>query len=297
MLKKFFLSAAITALLFTGCDSDSSTAPSSTVKEDRSVKEALDKKEQKDVGSYDEDEGDCVVKKLSANSFSMTMKESGVTTKITSTFVGDRVENEYYTTYAESVPMSSIQSWCEENKEEAKTKNATVTCSGRTMTIKEIEEAYLTFEDALISAKRTCNQIDDTDEDEPDSLEIITPEEDHPAVCSSRKTETSFVMRAEDQDSVRFEATAEYEGGLYTFVIELEFASKVSMSDIEEACDDLQVMYSEGADESESVQVVCNNRMIMVSGREVTDENPISKIAANLSDFCNEIDLTGEFPY
>lgn len=293
MLKKFFLSAAITALLFTGCDSDSSTAPSSTVKEDRSVKEALDKKEQKDVGSYDEDDGDCVVKKLSANSFSMTMKESGVTTKITSTFVGDRVENEYYTTYAESVPMSSIQSWCEENKEEAKTKNATVTCSGRTMTIKEIEEAYLTFEDALISAKRTCNQIDDTDEDD----EIITPEEDHPAVCSSRKTETSFVMRAEDQDSVRFEATAEYEGGLYTFVIELEFASKVPMSDIEEACDDLQAMYSEGADESASVQVVCNNRMIMVSGREVTDENPISKIAANLSDFCNEIDLTGEFPY
>ena len=48
MFKKFFLSAAVVALIFTGCDSDSSTAPSSTApssttKDSGAVKGALDR--------------------------------------------------------------------------------------------------------------------------------------------------------------------------------------------------------------------------------------------------------------
>lgn len=292
MLKKVFLTAAIAALVFSGCDSDSSTEPSSTAKDSQYTKGAIDKREY----TADSDDGGCVVKKLSSNSYSIAYTQGGASIKIISTVDGDVIENEYQSTYGASVPKSYIESLCEANKEEAKSKNATVTCTANTITIKEIEDTYLTFDEAMKSAKETCKDINGDDEETSDSIETITPDEDHPAVCSSRKTENSFVMRAEDQDSLRLEATAEYVDEIYTFVLELEFVSRIPMSVIEEACDDLRRMYSDSNDEPGSVQVKCDGRLLTVRGREETDENPISNVAASMSSFCNEIDLTGAFP-
>ena len=102
MFKKFFLSAAVVALIFTGCDSDSSTAPSSTTKDSGAVKGALDRHEY----SEKTDDGNCVVTKLSANSFSITYNQEGAATKIVSTIDGSTIEIEYQSTYGKSVPES-----------------------------------------------------------------------------------------------------------------------------------------------------------------------------------------------
>ena len=84
------------------------------------------------------------------------MKEDSAKTTITTTIAGGQAENDYVTEYDESVPMEMIQSLCESNKQEALTKNATVTCDGRTMKIHEIAGAEIGFDGALESAQDVC---------------------------------------------------------------------------------------------------------------------------------------------
>ena len=283
MLKKIFLSVAITALLFTGCDSDSSTEPSSSTK--GSVKRALEQDRQ----TLNADAEDCVVKKLSDNSFAMTYSEDGVSVKVTTTVANNFVENEYQATYGASVPMSYVQSLCEENEQEAASKNATVTCSGRTMTIKEIESTDMTFAESFQSAKDACNDINGTYPS--DSIESQISQTDGRAICSYRESDNSFAMTALDQDTLMFSVSAEYFDSHYSFDIVMEFMPSVPLSDVQEACDDMKEEYRDAM-----VNVDCNDRRITIASSSQIDENPIPYIADEMIDFCREIERTGAFP-
>lgn len=169
MLKKLFLSAAVVAFVFTACDSDSSTSPktddqpkengaqqSGTINGDGADNTVV---QTNPVSANTSTEVPCSVEKLSANSFVIKMKEDGAKTTITTTIAGGQAENDYVTEYDESVPMEMIQSLCESNKQEALTKNATVTCDGRTMKIHEIAGAEIGFDGALESAQDVCKSM------------------------------------------------------------------------------------------------------------------------------------------
>ena len=302
MFKKFFLSAAVVALIFMGCDSDSSTAPSSTApssttKDSGAVKGALDRHEY----SEKTDDGNCVVTKLSANSFSITYNQEGAATKIVSTIDGSTIEIEYQSTYGKSVPESYVESLCETNKQEAMSKNATVSCDGRTILVRETDVTYLTFDEALNSAKETCNLMNGSTEQlnefTADTLETWPTETEDSVTCSSRKTENSFVLTARVPDSLSMQLTAEYYGESYAMVMVLEFMPNVPQSEIDDSCQELEGLYSDSYDgESMPVEVVCSGRQISVVTSGESDENPISEIAAEMSDFCNEIKMTGKFP-
>ena len=115
--------------------------------------------------------------------------------------------------------------------------------------------------------------------------------------CSSRKTENSFVLTARVPDSLSMQLTAEYYGESYAMVMVLEFMPNVPQSEIDDSCQELEGLYSDSYDgESMPVEVVCSGRQISVVTSGESDENPISEIAAEMSDFCNEIKMTGKFP-
>jgi hypothetical protein len=101
----------------------------------------------------------CSVEKLSANSFVIKMKEDGAKTTITTTIAGGQAEIDYVTVYDASVPETKIQALCEVNKQDALTKNATVTCEDHSMTIHEVEDAGMGFDDALKSAEDVCKTM------------------------------------------------------------------------------------------------------------------------------------------
>ena len=126
MLKKLFLSAAIVALVFTACDSDSSTSP----KNDEQPKDNVSEQsgsingdgadntvvQTNPVSANTSTEVPCSVEKLSANSFVIKMKEDDAKTTITTTIAGGQTENDYVIEFNESVSMTIIQSLCESTK-------------------------------------------------------------------------------------------------------------------------------------------------------------------------------------
>lgn len=312
MLKKLFLSAAIVALVFTACDSDSSTSP----KNDEQPKDNVSEQsgsingdgadntvvQTNPVSANTSTEVPCSVEKLSANSFLMTMKEDGAVSRITTTIVGDQAEIDYVTEYGESVPTATIQALCESNKQEALTKNATVTCDGRTMTIHEVDGAEIGFDGALESAKQVCKSMNaylsenSSDPEEPNQTPVSNPGASGKATCQVvENTDTFFKMVAIQPDSVTMSISMEYKDGLVVTTGEIVFEDTFAQTDVDKYCAEAKAEIAAAAEEVE-LDVVCDGRKIVESYSEEYPMNILPYAVPEMKASCDEIQRTGVIP-
>ena len=312
MLKKLFLSAAIVALVFTACDSDSSTSP----KNDEQPKDNVSEQsgsingdgadntvvQTNPVSANTSTEVPCSVEKLSANSFLMTMKEDGAVSRITTTIVGDQAEIDYVTEYGESVPTATIQALCESNKQEALTKNATVTCDGRTMTIHEVDGAEIGFDGALESAKQVCKSMNaylsenSSDPEEPNQTPVSNPGASGKATCQVvENTDTFFKMVAIQPDSVTMSISMEYKDGLVVTTGEIVFEDTFAQTDVDKYCAEAKAEIA-AAEEEVELDVVCDGRKIVESYSEEYPMNILPYAVPEMKASCDEIQRTGIIP-
>lgn len=313
MLKKLFLSAAIVALVFTACDSDSSTSP----KNDEQPKDNVSEQsgsingdgadntvvQTNPVSANTSTEVPCSVEKLSANSFLMTMKEDGAVSRITTTIVGDQAEIDYVTEYGESVPTATIQALCESNKQEALTKNATVTCDGRTMTIHEVDGAEIGFDGALESAKQVCKSMNaylsenSSDPEEPNQTPVSNPGASGKATCQVvENTDTFFKMVAIQPDSVTMSISMEYKDGLVVTTGEIVFEDTFAQTDVDKYCAEAKAEIAAAAEEEVELDVVCDGRKIVESYSEEYPMNILPYAVPEMKASCDEIQRTGVIP-
>lgn len=323
MLKKLFLSAAIVALVFTACDSDSSTSP----KNDEQPKDNVSEQS----GSINGDGADntvvqtnpvsantsteipCSVEKLSANSFVIKMKEDGAKTTITTTIAGGQAENDYVTEYDESVPMEMIQSLCESNKQEALTKNATVTCEGRTMKIHEVADADIGFNGALESAKEVCKTMnahlsENSDvnlPEEPGPNETPVIDDPNPnafstsgkATCKiTEQTTTTLKMVMAQPDSGSITTLYEYKTDSLVTLVQFDFLPAMPQDSINAFCAEEKIGAREMEEEGAVVNVTCGDNTITERIAAPSSFNPLSFIAPEMTEYCEEIQRTGIIP-
>ncbi|PWJ67197.1 hypothetical protein SAMN05720473_10167 [Fibrobacter sp. UWB15] len=323
MLKKLFLSAAIVALVFTACDSDSSTSPKNDEQPKDNVSEQSGTTNGDDanssivktdpVSANTSTEVPCSVEKLSANSFVIKMKEDGAKTTITTTIAGGQAENDYVTEYDESVPEAMIQSLCESNKQEALTKNATVTCDGRTMKIHEIAGAEIGFDGALESAKEVCKTMnaylsENSDvnlPEEPGSNETPVIDDPNPnafstsgkATCKiTQKTGTAFEMVAVQPDSGSITTLYEYKMDSLVTLIQFDFLPAMPLDSINAFCAEAKVDAGEVEEDGAVVNVTCGDNTITERIAVPSSFNPLPFIAPEMTEYCEEIQRTGIIP-
>lgn len=319
MLKKLFLSAAVVALVFTACDSDSSTSPKNddqpkgngTEQSGPTNNSTVEIKETvaTDAGA----EVPCSVEKLSANSFLMTMKEDGAVSRITTTIVGDQAEIDYVTEYGESVPTATIQALCESNKQEALTKNATVTCDGRTMTIHEVDGAEIGFNGALESAKEVCKTMnahlsENSDvnlPEEPGPNETPVIDDPNPnafstsgkATCKiTEQTTTTLKMVMTQPDSGSITTLYEYKTDSLVTLVQFDFLPAMPQDSINAFCAEEKIGAREVEEEGAVVNVTCGDNTITERIAAPSSFNPLSFIAPEMTEYCEEIQRTGIIP-
>lgn len=325
MLKKLFLSAAIVALVFTACDSDSSTSPktddqskengaqqSGTINGDGADNTVV---QTNPVSANTSTEVPCSVEKLSANSFVIKMKEDGAKTTITTTIAGGQAENDYVTEYDESVPMEMIRSLCESNKQEALTKNATVTCEGRTMTIHEIAGAEIGFDGALKSAQDVCKSmnaylsengsqnaglpeepgLNETPVIDTNPTTVITSDK---ATCQiTEQTTTTLKMVMVQPDSGSITTLYEYKMDSLVTLVQFDFLPAMPQDSINAFCAEAKVdVPREVEEEGAVVNVTCGDNTITERIAVPSSFNPIPFIAPEMTEYCEEIQRTGIIP-
>ena len=163
MFKKFILSAAVT-LFFTACDSGSSTSqqtePADNQPAGNQATENQPGSEKCDLYSDLFFEGaSCTLSVDSDSSFAMLVENPWVMTRVITVVSSAQMEIEYASHYNSAVSAEQVSAICEENRKEALTKNAVVTCVDEMITIKEIVDSEVGFEQALESAKQVCSQM------------------------------------------------------------------------------------------------------------------------------------------
>lgn len=332
MLKKVFLSAAVAALVFTACDSDSSTSPktdnesavnpsNTTNSSDSTVIKGNAENIKHDTIWAADNAGanavsiGCKIEKTSANTLMMTFRDDeGCTTTITSTLTGNKVENSYVAVYDDTVSMEKIQTLCEENRQEALETGATLVCDGRTMSLKENDETDMSFEAVYSSAKLTCDQIntyfreqglivDDPNEgvnttpEQPDLNENSTATPSDRATCKvTENTETAFKMVAVQPDSATLSASVEYIDGALVTTSRVDFVMTVPLSKIESYCAESKADAAEAEEEGMTVEITCDGYTI--TGRYVQEVpmNLLSYITPEMKASCDEIQRTGVIP-
>ncbi|WP_405338925.1 hypothetical protein [Fibrobacter sp.] len=324
MLKKLFLPAAVMAMVFTACDSDSSTSPktddqpqgtgteqSGAINGDANNNTVV----KTDPASANASSGaPCTVEKLSANSFIMTMKQDGAVTKVTTTIIGDRAEIDYVSVYDESVPLATVQSLCESNKQEALAEeNATVTCEGRTMTAHEVGDAEIGFGGALQSAENACKEMNayfsDNNPDQTDPGQNTDPVIDNPnqtpgldqgsgrATCQITENSTNMLkMVAVQPDSGSIYTSYEYKNETLVTEIRFEFLPTVSLSEINEFCAETKADVVDMFEEGAVADVDCDDHSMTTVITEPSSINVLPYLAKEMVEYCNEIQRTGVIP-
>ena len=308
MLKKLFLSAAIVALVFTACDSDSSTSP----KNDEQPKDNVSEQsgsingdgadntvvQTNPVSANTSTEVPCSVEKLSANSFVIKMKEDDAKTTITTTIAGGQTENDYVIEFNESVSMTIIQSLCESNKQEALTKNATVTCEGRTMKIHEVADADIGFNGALESAKEVCKTMnahlsENSDvnlPEEPGPNETPVIDDPNPNAFSTSGKATCKIT---EQTTTTLN---EYKTDSLVTLVQFDFLPAMPQDSINAFCAEEKIGAREVEEEGAVVNVTCGDNTITERIAAPSSFNPLSFIAPEMTEYCEEIQRTGIIP-
>lgn len=324
MLKKLFLSAAVVAFVFTACDSDSSTSPktddqpkengaqqSGTINGDGADNTVV---QINPVSANTSTEVPCSVEKLSANSFVIKMKEDGAKTTITTTIAGGQAENDYVTEYDESVPMEMIQSLCESNKQEALTKNATVTCEGRTMTIHEVDDAEIGFDGALKSAQDVCKSmnaylsengsqnaglpeepgLNESPVIDTNPTTVITSDK---ATCQiTEQTTTTLKMVMTQPDSGSITTLYEYKTDSLVTLVQFDFLPAMPQDSINAFCAEEKIGAREVEEEGAVVDVTCDGNAITERIAMPSSFNSLPFIVPEMTAYCEEIQRTGIIP-
>lgn len=324
MLKKLFLSAAVVAFVFTACDSDSSTSPktddqpkengaqqSGTINGDGADNTVV---RTNPVSANTSTEVPCSVEKLSANSFVIKMKEDGAKTTITTTIAGGQAENDYVTEYDESVPMEMIQSLCESNKQEALTKNATVTCDGRTMTIHEVDDAEIGFDGALKSAQDVCKSmnaylsengsqnaglpeepgLNESPVIDTNPTTVITSDK---ATCQiTEQTTTTLKMVMVQPDSGSITTLYEYKTDSLVTLVQFDFLPAMPQDSINAFCAEEKIGAREVEEDGAVVDVTCDGNAITERIAMPSSFNSIPFIVPEMTAYCEEIQRTGIIP-
>ena len=163
MFKKFVLFTIVT-LIFTACDSGSSASPQTEPADNQPAENQITEKqpssERNDYYSDLVSEGaSCTLVVDSDSSFGMLIENPWVIMRVMTVVSSAQTEIEYESHYNGAVTAEQIWSICEENRKEAQTKNAVVTCEDNLITIKEIVDPEVSFEQALESARRVCSQM------------------------------------------------------------------------------------------------------------------------------------------
>ena len=303
MLKKLFLSAAMVAFVFTACDSESSTS----VKDDehpqvnntdQSGEENNNAAENNAAVNNDAGNSNasadvpCSVEKTSANSFVMKIDDGSSLSTVTTTIAGGQAEIDYVTVYDASVPETKIQALCEVNKQDALTKNATVTCEDHSMTIHEVEDAGMGFDDALKSAEDVCKTMN----------AYLSETSDTGATCSVTKDLSDYFQFAAVQpDSGTMYFSLEYKNGILLVTTEYVFENTVSQAEIDEFCAEVKAETLDLGDATGlETNVECDGRMVTQYVSEEVSAGEInryfSETVADMKAYCKEIQRTGVIP-
>ena len=291
------------AFVFTACDSESSTSPKD---ENRPQVNNTDQSGEannnaaENNAAVNNDAGNsnasadvpCSVEKTSANSFVMKIDDGSSLSTVTTTIAGGQAEIDYVTVYDASVPATKIEALCEVNKQEALTKNATVTCEDHSMTIHEVEDAEMGFDDALKSAEDVCKTMN----------AYLSETSDTGATCSVTKDLSDyFQFVAVQPDSGTMYFSLEYKNGILLVTTEYVFENTVSQAEIDEFCAEVKAETLDlGAVTGLETNVECDGRMVTQYVSEEVSAGKIdryfSETVADMKAYCNEIQRTGVIP-
>lgn len=288
MIKKFISYSASMFLALTACSTENTVAPSN--------------------GPVKVTQNECSAKLLSQNSVELktAIANAFITTATAKKLKGNKVELEITTLYDESVPVTEIQKTCTENKMEAAEKNATVSCTDYSITVKSIEKSYMNIDQTLASAQQACKEFSkkysSVSSEDPNPGQI---ENDPPTPPPSTKTgkatcqiledsENNFSMIVSAPDSVTITGTASFNNGVQIIKLVEEFDPSVPQSVIDAECASAKEEIAE--EEGIPLQVSCEGNKITGYFEAVTGKNMMTSVVPLMISECNQIQETGIIP-
>ena len=332
MLNRVFLAVAVAAVLFTGCDSDSSTSPkredlpeSSSAGDLSSSSVALssssrrDTELPKDLGenknSGEVAQGDtivgygmddpfnvgCSVHVVSGNSFMIAMKQGVATTYITTIVSGYNIVYDYEMVFVDSIPSTYVQLMCETVKEDSD-ENARVTCIDHKVLIHTQSDSEMDFEEALKSADDFCEQINSgIDMDTGmvsfplDNLLQTKDKKD-----TLQKVGNATCQVTEDTKTSFKMVAADPDSASETISLELQNDSIFVLAEFEfveripqSTADAFCEEMKE--DEDQAFQIVCDGRRFTETGILDLGSEFFGEIVNEMKKSCNRIQKTGNF--
>lgn len=287
MIKKSILFFVAAALAFWGCGSDSSSSPEFGGQSKSSLPEADSSGNGQNLNF--EDETGCKVEKLSGTSVRTTLITDSAKILITVTVMGATQEIEYYTTYNPIMPDEDVRSLCEENKQEAAQKNATVECDKRSIRIKETTPSLSSLEALVESANDFCKAFNAEHSQKSENGSMS-------AICIMKGEDNSVLLKALAPDSLQLEINVEYDGNFESWTTIATFMPNVSQSAVENVCDNAKANAVEYSETGLTRNVTCVENVVTVVEKEPKATNTIPEITLQLTEFCNTIEGTGKFP-
>jgi hypothetical protein len=160
------------------------------------------------------------------------------------------------------------------------------------MTIHEVEDAGMGFDDALKSAEDVCKTMN----------AYLSETSDTGATCSVTKDLSDYFQFAAVQpDSGTMYFSLEYKNGILLVTTEYVFENTVSQAEIDEFCAEVKAETLDlGAATGLETNVECDGRMVTQYVSEEVSAGNIdryfSETVADMKAYCNEIQRTGVIP-
>ena len=330
MVKQLLSASAVAALVFVACSTEDPIAPapdystnsSSSIQENQlwlysssDIYSSSSTVHMKDTNIMEEDvifsKNECYVTSNAADqSVVLNMIYAGeASTRTTMTLLpGDMVEMESTVFYDGRISDAKVKQYCEEAKEEALAKGATVICNKRSVTAKQTKPTNgETFEEVIEESQEMCDLLKMMFPGSSSSAQIIIPKssssslyippktENGKATCEVVKDdESTFEMVIVDPDSVTITMTATNTRGLFSFSAVAVFAPNVPQSSIDEECAKTKAEAAE--DEDGEAVVTCNGNVITETESMYVGENILNLVAPSFVALCDKVQETGAIP-
>jgi len=298
MIKKFFCFSVATIFALSACDSENSTGPTTdnTISSNSRIGTLPGSSSSSKEYALPLDKNDCVVEKLSDTSTVMTIVLANTyiaTTK--ATFTNNTVLLEIQTDYSENIDASMVSKVCNENKDEAKLKNATVICEDRSITVRETVPAETSLDATYIHQREACAEFIESlsayNPDEGTSTEPTQPTGENQATCEVKRTTDNLIeIYIAQRDSGSITMTTSFENGIIKTETIFEFDPKVLSTDVyTETCQEFK-------NDRDFSDIVCKDDKIYAKTEEFSDINPMSIIGPEIAKYCTKIQATGVIP-
>ena len=228
---------------------------------------------------------------------------------------GNQVEMETTVLYDTKISDAKVKQYCEESKEEALTKGATVICERRAVTAKQTQPTNgETLEDVAEKAQEMCDlmkmmfpdmQSSSSMDKSSSSAQILLPPssssayippstENGRATCDVlQDTDNAFKMVIIAPDSVTMTFEATYQKNIFTLLGIAEFAPNIPQSVIDQECAKSK---AEAAEDDDGTIVTCNGNVITEKLSGVAKDNMVPLAAPMLIAQCDLIQETGVIP-